>query len=272
MSTPNARPTYRERLAQGPDLVAMIHLAALPGAPRSVLTPDEIVAQAVAEARLYRDAGVHTVAIENMHDVPYLRAVGPEVVATMALAGRAVRELGLYCGVQVLAGCNREALAVAHAAGLDFVRVEGFVFGHVADEGYIESCAGDLLRYRRQLGAESVLVLADIKKKHCSHAITADLDLRATAEAAGFFLADGVVVTGAATGAPAAPDDLRALADLPLLRAIGSGLTPDNLAEYFSLADIFIVGSSLKRHGRWQEPPDAARAARMVRTFEGLRR
>ncbi len=266
------RPPYREHLRrQCKDLVAMIHLPALPGAPRAQLRPEAILQRALAEARLYRDCGVHTVAIENMHDVPYQRQVGPEVVATMAIVGRAVRDLGLYCGVQVLAGCNREAVAVAHAAELDFVRVEGFVFGHLADEGYIDACAGELLRYRREIGADEVLVLADIKKKHCSHALTADVDLRATAEAARFFLADGVVVTGGATGEPATPADLEALRELPLIKAVGSGLTPANLGTYFELADLFIVGSSLKRHGRWSEPPEPDRVARMVQAFEHLR-
>ena len=64
------------------------------------------------------------------------------------------------------AGANREALAVAKAAGADFVRVEGFVFSHVGDEGWMDSCAGDLLRYRRNIGADNVLVFTDIKKKH----------------------------------------------------------------------------------------------------------
>jgi predicted TIM-barrel enzyme len=40
------------------------------------------------------------------------------------------------------------------------------VFGHVADEGYFDACAGALLRYRRQIGAEDVLIFTDIKKKH----------------------------------------------------------------------------------------------------------
>lgn len=48
------------------------------------------------------------------------------------------------------------------------MRAEGFVFGHVADEGIMESCAGELLRYRCIIGAEDVLVFADIKKKHWS--------------------------------------------------------------------------------------------------------
>jgi len=40
------------------------------------------------------------------------------------------------------------------------------VFAHVGDEGYVESCAADLARYRRHLDAEHVLIFTDIKKKH----------------------------------------------------------------------------------------------------------
>lgn len=50
--------------------------------------------------------------------------------------------------------------------GLDFIRAEGFVFSHVADEGLLNACAGDLLRYRKQIGAEHVKIFTDIKKKH----------------------------------------------------------------------------------------------------------
>lgn len=67
---------------------------------------------------------------------------------------------------QVLAGGNNEAMAIAHSTGMDFIRCEGFVFGHVADEGYIDSCAGSLMRYRRNIGADNVQIFCDIKKKH----------------------------------------------------------------------------------------------------------
>lgn len=50
--------------------------------------------------------------------------------------------------------------------GLDFIRAEGFVFAHVADEGLLNAGAGDLLRYRKQIGAEHVQIFTDIKKKH----------------------------------------------------------------------------------------------------------
>src|SRR5439155_433768 len=98
-------------------LVGMIHVDALPGTPAHRLGLEEIAARAVAEARLYREAGFHGIAIENMHDRPYLKGrVGPEVVAAMTLIGLEVRRaVPLPLGVQVLAGANLEALAAADA-------------------------------------------------------------------------------------------------------------------------------------------------------------
>src|SRR5262247_2199728 len=139
-------------------LIGMVHVGALPGSPAAHHPVERLIEHAVAEARAYRDAGFAAVAIENMHDRPYLKGgVGPEVTAAMAVIAREVkRETGLPLGIQVLAGANLEALAVAHACGAEFVRVEGFVFAHVADEGVIQASAGELLRFRRAIGAERV--------------------------------------------------------------------------------------------------------------------
>ena len=182
-------------------VVGMLHVGALPGTPRAAMSMQQLIDRTCDEARVYLQAGVDALAIENMHDIPYVRApLGPEVVASMTAVGCAVRALSTApVGVQILAGGGNEALAVAHASGLDFVRVEGFVFAHVADEGLFDACAGELLRYRKAIGAERVAVFADIKKKHSSHAITADVDIVETAHAAEFFLADGMIVTGVST-------------------------------------------------------------------------
>lgn len=107
--------------------------------------------------------------IENMHDTPYLNQdVGPEITAAMTAVCSEVKRTvpNIPCGIQILAGANKEALAVAKACGLDFIRAEGFVFSHVADEGIMNSCAGELLRYRKSISADNVLVFTDIKKKH----------------------------------------------------------------------------------------------------------
>lgn len=247
-------------------VIAMIHVGALPGTPAHRHDLRAIEVNALREAKLLRAAGVHGLMLENMHDTPYLRgAVGPEIVAAMALLARAVKDAsGLPCGIQILAGANREALAVAHAAELDFIRAEGFAFAHVADEGLLQSSAAELLRYRRALGAEPVQIWADIKKKHSAHAITADVGLGATAEAVEFLRGDAVIVTGRVTGDPPRRADIAEVkrhTRLPVY--VGSGVTERNLKQ-LGAADGFIVGSHFKEGGHWANPMDPKRVARFM--------
>ena len=245
----------------------MIHVGALPGTPCSRESLNQIVSQTIREAEVYRAAGIHGLMIENMHDTPYLKGgVGPEIVAAMTTVGLAVKVAArLPTGIQILAGANQEALAAALAAGLDFIRAEGFAFAHVADEGLIEACAGPLLRERRAIGASGVRIWADVKKKHSSHAITADLGVGAAAHAVEFMRGDAVIVTGDVTGDAPSPEDLAAVkqsTSLPVL--LGSGVNASNLADYFALADGFIVGSSLKRNADWKKGPDPVRIRNLM--------
>ena len=256
-------------------VIGMIHVGALPGTPASTQSVAEIVALATQEARLYREGGVDGIGIENMHDLPYLRGgVGPEIVAAMTLVGHAVKtEAGLPVGIQGLAGANVEAMAVAHAAGLDFIRAEGYAFAHVADEGIIESSAAKLLRYRKMIGAERVQVWADVKKKHSAHAITADVSLGATAEAVEFMRGDAVIVTGSVTGDPPKIEDVqeaRASCHLPVI--LGSGVDVNNVAHFLPAADSFIIGTHFKVDGHWANTVDPRRVERFMDLVHELRR
>jgi membrane complex biogenesis BtpA family protein len=263
-----------QRLPHGP-LIGMVHLRALPGSPSHSMTPSEIVRTAVAEAKVLESAGFDALIVENMHDRPYLaHADGADTVATFAIAVAAVTAaVRIPVGVQVLSGATGAALAIAHAAGGSFIRAEGFVFASVADEGLLaQACAGPLLRERRRLDATGVRVLADIRKKHSSHAMTADLDGAAWARAAEFFGADGVIVTGSETGAAVDMAELAAVRSataLPVL--VGSGASPQSAPALLEHADALIVGSALKRDGVWSSDIDPSRADAMVRAVRGAR-
>jgi uncharacterized protein len=246
-------------------LVGMIHTGPLPGAPRPGPGVAALAAAAAAEARLYAGEGFGAVLVENIHDLPYPRRVAPpETVAAMAVITAAVRAAvpGLACGVQILAGANAAALAVAQATGCTFIRCEGFVFGHLADEGWMDADAAELARMRARLAAGEVRIWADIRKKHSAHAATADLEAADWARGAEWNGADALVVTGRHTGLAADREFLgacRAHTSLPVV--VGSGLGAANLAEYWPLADAFIVGSSLKTGGDWRGPLDAEMVA-----------
>jgi membrane complex biogenesis BtpA family protein len=254
-------------------LIGAVHVLPLPGAARYGGNIQKIVAAALEDVRRYEDNGMDAVILENMHDVPFLKGyVDPETVAAMTVVAQTVRrESKLPVGVQLLAGANIEALAVAVAASLDFIRVEGFVFAHVGDEGIHESGAAQLIRRRALLKAENVKIFADIKKKHAAHAITADVSLVETAHAAAFFEADGVIVTGSCTGiAPEAEEAsaVRAATDVKVL--IGSGVTEQNVAQFVPHSDALIVGTSLKIDGKWNNAVDAERVKKLVESVQRL--
>ncbi|XP_017775031.1 PREDICTED: uncharacterized protein F13E9.13, mitochondrial [Nicrophorus vespilloides] len=236
-------------------VIGMVHVLPLPGTPLYVGNTQQIIDKACYETEIYVKNNIDSILVENMHDVPYVQPKNfqPETVAMMSRICTEIKKIAVNMplGVQVLAGGNKEALAVAQASDFDYIRAEGFVFSHVADEGFTDANAGTLLRFRKQIGAESIQIFTDIKKKHSSHAVTSDVSLEETARAAEFFLSDGIILTGTATGAAASVEELKRLKQnvkLPVI--IGSGITKSNYKSYLD-ADAFIIGSHFKIGGIW---------------------
>lgn len=245
-----------------PALVGMVHLRPLPGSPRWAGDLPTVREAALADARTLLAGGVDALLIENMHDTPYLRGhVHPETVAAFAVIAAEVVRLGAPTGIQVLAAANREALGIAVATGASFIRVEAFAYAHVADEGWLQASAGELLRARSALGAR-VAVWADVQKKHASHAVTADLGIDELCRGTAFCGADGLVITGRETGAPTDPQDVAVARDAGLPVAVGSGVTPQQV-PLLRHADALIVGSWLKEDGDWRRPVDLERVRAM---------
>ena len=58
----------------------MLHIPALPGTPASCLGMTEILDRVMEETRVYSEAGVDGVIIENMHDTPYCHARLPKAL------------------------------------------------------------------------------------------------------------------------------------------------------------------------------------------------
>ncbi len=250
-------------------IIAMVHLDALPGTPKYGGNVRRIIDRALAETEIYAAEGIGNIMIENMHDVPYLnRDAGHEISSIMTLVlYEIVTRFPVKAGIQILAGANKAALAAAHSAGASFIRAEGFVFSHVADEGMMNSDAGELLRYRKNIGADNIKILTDIKKKHSSHSITSDVSILETARAAEFFLSDGVIVTGVATGSEPSIEEIKMLRgkiSIPIIA--GSGITSKNAAGFLPFIDAAIIGSEFKTDGKWYNSVDRER----VRTFMEL--
>lgn len=265
---------FASHISKTRTLIGMVHVLALPGTPKNTKTPSQIINHAINEAVKLKNAGFDAILVENMHDIPYIKQkASTEITSMLSIICHEIKAKSqLPVGIQILAGANKEALGVAYASGIDFIRAEGFVFGHLADEGYMESCAGELLRYRKQIGAEQISIFTDIKKKHSSHAITTDISIEETAEAAGFFLSDGIILTGSSTGKQTSLEELKKVqltSTLPIL--IGSGLSAKNIELYMPYANAFIVGSSIKKDAQWFNDIEIKKAEQLATKFQKLK-
>ena len=247
-------------------LIGMVHLLGQPGTPQAC-NINKMIEKSCEEAFELEKQGFDAIIIENMHDAPYLKEnIGPEIVASMARSATEIRKIFKGpIGIQVLAAGNKEALSIAHACDLDFIRVEGFAYAHVADEGLIEACAGKLLRERSRINASKISILADIKKKHASHNLTKDLTISDWAHGTLFCGADGLIITGPHTGSPPDLNDLKEASQCtksPIL--CGSGATSLNISELFQYAHGIIVGSSIKKNSNWKDPIDPKKCEELI--------
>jgi hypothetical protein len=251
-------------------LIGVVHLKPLPGAPGWRGDLERVIESAVKDALAYEQGGANAVTIENFGDVPFTRgAVGPETVAAMAAAGRAIRRaVKLPLGFNVLRNDARAALALCAGCGGGFVRVNVHTGAMLTDQGIIEGDAFDTVRYRERL-CPGAKILADV---HVKHAVPLGLGNigDSARDAVHRGLADALIVSGVGTGREADVADLEAVREAcpDTVLLIGSGITAGNAAAYLRLADGCIVGTSLKRSGRVSEPVDRRRVAALARVMQ----
>lgn len=242
----------------------MVHLAPLPGAPRWGGEVEQVLDRARDDARALHEAGVDALLVENYGDAPFHKTVGPETVAALTAAVLAVREVvDRPVGVNVLRNDAGAALAVAAATGAVFIRVNVHTGGMFTDQGWIEGTAADTLRLRGRI-APATTILADVMVKHGTPPPGLSLE-RAARDAAERGQADGLIVSGIATGEPTSLDDMRTVKEavqVPVL--VGSGVTPETVGAVLELVHGVIVGSALMRDGRAGSRVDRDRAMRFV--------
>lgn len=251
-----------------PVVIGVCHVPPLPGSPRFGGSVARLRAWVQRDAAALVEGGVHGLIVENFGDVPFFpRRVPAHVVAHMTIiAADLKRETGLPVGVNVLRNDGRSALAVAHAAGADFIRVNVLSHARVADQGVLEAIAHDLLRERAALDAAHIRIWADVNVKE-STPLGQPLSIAdEVADTLQRGLADAVIVSGANTGSGADLVQLQfafaAAGAAPVF--VGSGISAENVSAYLPYADGFIVGTSLKTDGVVGNPVDVARVRRLM--------
>ncbi|MEB3164234.1 MAG: BtpA/SgcQ family protein [Prochlorothrix sp.] len=251
-------------------IIGVVHLLPLPTSPQWGGSLQAVFERAEQEATALAAGGAHGILVENFFDAPFSKnRVDPAVVSAMSLVVQRIRHLvPLPVGINLLRNDACSAMAVASCVNAHFIRVNVLTGAMATDQGLIEGVAHELLRYRRELGSD-VKILADVLVKHARPLGTPNLTV-AVQDTIQRGLADGVILSGWATGSP--PD----LEDLELAKAaakstpvfIGSGANWDNIGHLIQSADGVIVSSSLKRHGQRDQCIDPVRVSQFAEALQ----
>jgi uncharacterized protein len=247
-------------------IIGVVHLLPLPTSARWGGNLNAIVDRAEQEAVALVSGGVDGIIVENFFDAPFPKSrVDPAVVSAMTtVVSRLMQLVAVPIGINVLRNDSLSAMAIASCTGAAFIRVNVLSGVMATDQGLIEGCAYELLRYRRELGTD-VKIMADVLVKHAQPLSSSDLTT-AVGDTIDRGLADAIILSGLATGKPPSLEDLQvakaAAGNIPIL--VGSGADCNNINSLMQFADGAIVSSSLKRQGKIENSIDPIRVSQFV--------
>ncbi len=253
---------------QGRDkpIIGMVHCAPLMGTVGYEGDMRKVIREAVSDAKKLEQGGIDAILIENHSDRPVGQFLSFEQTCAFAALIQAVSmEISIPFGVAASFCDYKSAIAIAAATGASFIRCPVFTDTVVTSCGVIGPCAFDLMRYRKQLCAENVAILADVQVKY-SHPVCSNISLEESAVSAAMGGADAVIITGSRTGGKTPTDEVQRVkkcVEIPVL--IGSGFCEETVDEQLAIADGVIVGSACKEGGIVTNPVSQERTASLMK-------
>jgi uncharacterized protein len=244
-------------------IIGMLHLPPLPGSYNYAGQPlDDIVAYAVGEADILVSAGFDGFLMQNAGDRPASLEVCPEKIAYMSVIGAAVHRAhpAIPLGVNVCWNVPKATIAVCHAAGGAFIRLEHVYIGMaITPHGPVYGCAYEATQFLKLLDAKHIRIFADVYEAHSVPIGRVPIE-QAARQATGACQAHAVVITGS-TFAESIEMIQAIKKSTPALTVIlGGGSDPANVGEALRLADGIMVGRSLKTRPDTMAPIQRDRA------------
>lgn len=254
-------------------IIAMCHMRAMPGDPQYDPQKglDWVYDMAHKDMLALLEGGVDAIMFSNEFSLPYLTAVEPITLASMAaVVGALKREISVPFGINVLWD-PRGSIDVAMATGAQFVR-EIFTGVYASDFGLWNTNAGEVIRHQRAVHADHIRLLFNIVPEAAVY-----LGSREIADIARSTVfnnqPDGLCVSGLTAGEETSTQTLQIVKDAVPNTAVfaNTGVRVDNVAEQLSIADGAIVGTFFKKDGHTWNEVDTSRVRAFMDTVRKFR-
>jgi membrane complex biogenesis BtpA family protein len=256
-------------------IVGMLHLPPLPGSYNYTGQPlEDIVAHAVHEADILAEAGFDGLLMQNAGDRPASLEVCPEKVAYMSVIGAAVHRAypDIPLGVNVCWNVPKATIAVCHAAGGSFIRLEHVYIGMaITAHGPVYGCAYEATQFLKLLDAKQLQIFADVYETHSVPVGRVPIE-QAARQATGACQAHVVVITGSSFAESMEMMEAIKKSSPAIQVVLGGGSDPKNVAAALQVADGIIVGRSLKTRLDVIAPIDPGKAQAYMEAVRRTRR
>lgn len=232
-------------------VIGMVHLLPLPGNAAYRGSKEEIIQNAVEDAKTLIEGGVDAIALENFSDWPQYSTKIPLEAYSLML--RIAAQIKTFCrlpfGVNIEMNAFRQEWAMAYAVDADFVRLEAFVDNRAGSFGYIEACSTPLAKIMKDYPAKTLL-FADV---HTAETYgQPDIPINEAAQNAINHDAHAIIVTENDACQKITVENVKsmreAIGDFPII--VGAGVKTANVLEYLEYADAVIVGRGFKTGDR----------------------
>lgn len=253
-------------------VIAMAHVPALPGTPRydEKGSINALISHVKEDVMHLIEGGVDAIMFCNEDDRPYVFEAGIEQIAAMTRVVTETAPKKIPFGVDFLWD-PMAAIAIAHATGASFIR-EVLTGTYESDMGFWSPNAGQVLRFRRNIGAQNIRVFFNVEPEFCSSLGGRLPALRAKSVVVSS-LADVILVSGPMAGEEpqlsAIQEIKSAVPETPVF--LNTGAKINNVGDFLKVADGVIVGSSLKINGYTWNKVDPERVSQFMKSVSQAR-
>jgi len=255
-------------------IIAMCHLAALPGDPGYDREKgmEYVVDRARKDLIALQNGGVDAVMFSNEFSLPYLTDVRTETVAAMGrVIGELMHDIKIPYGVNVLWDANK-SLDLAAATGAKFIR-EIFTGVYASDFGVWNTNCGATVRHQHALGAENVKLLFNIVPEasvYMGHRTPAEIAKSTVFNCHPDALCVSGQIAGAATDTSVLAEVKKAVPDTVIFA--NTGCRKETIADQLSIADGAVVATTFKYDGIFENMVDERRVADFMKVVHGVRK
>ena len=255
-------------------IIAMCHLAALPGDPSfdREAGMEHVVDRARKDLKALQNGGVDAVMFSNEFSLPYLTDVRTETVAAMGrVIGELMHDITVPFGVNVLWDANK-SLDLAAATGAKFIR-EIFTGVYASDFGVWNTNCGATVRHQHALGAENVKLLFNIVPEasvYMGHRTPAEIAKSTVFNCHPDALCVSGQIAGAATDTSVLAEVKKAVPDMVIFA--NTGCRKETIADQLAIADGAVVATTFKYDGIFENMVDERRVADFMKVVHALRR